>query len=103
MAVRHLTPVPNFTGAPEVYDLGKGPEKTADRVRRLQAEARILAREQSELLARDLVAMAARAQEIADGGDAYPAGVRELASRVSADLPLKAQGLATLMERMARG
>lgn len=100
MAVRHLTPVPRFAGAPEVYDLGKGPEKPADRVRRLQAEARILAREQTELLARDLVAMAARAQEIADGGDAYPAGIRELASRIAADLPQKAQGLTAITERV---
>ncbi len=100
MAVSHLTPVPRFAADPEVYDLGKGPEKPADRVRRLQAEARILAREQTELLARDLVAMAARAQEIADGGDAYPAGVREMASRIAADLPQRAQGLTAITERM---
>jgi hypothetical protein len=100
MAVSHLTPVPRFTGAPEVYDLGKGPEKTSDRVRRLQAEARILAREQTELLARDLMAMAVRAQEIADGGDAYPAGIREMASRIATELPQKAQGLTAITERM---
>jgi hypothetical protein len=100
MAVRHLTPVPRFAGAPELYDLGKGPERPADRVRRLQAEARILAREQTELLARDLIDLAARAQEIAEGGDAYPAGVRELASRIAGDLPQQAQGLTVISERM---
>jgi hypothetical protein len=99
MAVSHLTPVPKFPVVPEVYDLGKGPEKPADRVKRLQAEARILAREQTEQLARDMIAMAERAQEIADGGEAYPAGVREMASRIAADLPQKAQSLTAITER----
>ena len=107
MPVPHLAAVPNETavspGAPaEIYDLGRGVESGAQRVRRLQNEARLLAHEQVEILARDLGALAVRAAEIADGGDAYPAGVRELASRVAADLPLKAQGLASLMERNAR-
>lgn len=101
MAVSHLTPVPNFAVVPEVYDLGKGPEKPADRVKRLQAEARILAREQTEQLAREMNALAVRAQEIADGGEAYPAGVREMASRIAADLPQKAQSLTVITERTA--
>ena len=101
MAVSHLTPVPSFTVVPEVYDLGKGPEKPGDRVKRLQAEARILAREQTEQLAREMNALAIRAQEIADGGEAYPAGVRDLASRIAEDLPYKAQGLTILMDRTA--
>jgi len=108
MPVPHLTAVPDQTavsaGVPaEVYDLGRGVESGAQRVRRLQHEARILAHEQVEILARDLHALALRAAEIAQGGDVYPAGVRELASRVAADLPLKAQGLTTLMERNTRG
>ena len=104
MAVRHLTAVPsghaaNTAGLAEVYDLGRGPEPAAQRVRRLQQEARMLAREQVEILARDFNALALRAAEIADGGDAYPAGVREMASRIAADLPQKAQGLMSIMER----
>jgi hypothetical protein len=95
MAVRQYTPRPNT----EVYDLGRGPEPAAQRVRRLQQEARILAREQVEILARDLNDLAARAAEIADGGDAYPAGVREMASRIAADLPQKTQGLMSIMDR----
>ncbi len=107
MPVPHLTAVPNDDAVSpgpqaEVYDLGRGVESGAQRVRRLQNEARILAHEQVEILARDLDALAIRAAEIAAGGDAYPAGVRELASRVAADLPLKAQGLAVLMERTGR-
>ena len=107
MPVPHLTAVPNDAAVSagalaEIYDLGRGVESGAQRVRRLQNEARMLAHEQVEILARDLGALAVRAAEIAEGGDAYPAGVRELASRVAADLPLKAQGLSVLMNRNGR-
>ena len=106
MAASHLIPVPNATNdsvasAGEIYDLGREVETGAQRVRRLQHEARMLAREQIEAFARDLGAMAARAAEIAEGGDVYPVGARELASRISDDLPQKAQLLATIMSRTA--
>jgi len=96
MSAPHLSAVPNDRAASpsalaEIYDLGRGVESGAQRVRRLQNEARILVR--------DLNALAVRAAELAEGGDAYPAGVRELASRLAADLPLKAEGMATLMAR----
>jgi hypothetical protein len=83
----------------ELYDLGRGPETTAQRVRRLQAEARMLAREEIERLDRGMMEMAALAAEIAGGGEAYPAGVREMASRIAADLPQKAQGLRSIVSR----
>ena len=83
----------------EVYDLGRGPETTADRVKRLQREARMLAREQAEVLVAKLVETAAVAQEIAEGGEAYPAGVREIASRIHADLDGKEMTLRALVER----
>jgi hypothetical protein len=83
----------------ELYDLGRGPETTAQRVKRLQAEARMLAREEIERLDRGMMEMAALAAEIAAGGEAYPAGVREMASRVAADLPQKAQGLRSIVSR----
>ena len=112
MPVHQLTAVPTPASpalpaaraaeAAEIYDLGRGVETVAQRVRRLQTEARALAREQVEALARDVDELALRAAEIAEGGDAYPAGVRELASRIAADLPLKAQGLAILMERTSK-
>jgi hypothetical protein len=106
MAARHLTAVPNIpansASIAEVYDLGRGPETTGQRVRRLQSEARMLAREQVEGLARDFEALAVRAAEIAEGGDAYPIGVREQASRIAADLPQKAQGLMAIMERTSQ-
>ena len=83
----------------EVYDLGRGPETTADRVKRLQREARLLAREQAEALEAKLVETAALAREIAEGGEAFPAGVREIANRIHADLDGKEMTLRALVER----
>ncbi len=80
-------------GAAEIYDLMRTPETTAERVKRLQMEARALALEEVEELARTLKAAAEIAERIAHGGDAYPVGARELASRLSSDLPAKAESI----------
>ncbi|HZC16883.1 MAG TPA: hypothetical protein VE309_08980 [Caulobacteraceae bacterium] len=109
MAVRHLSPVPDAepgAAAPvnsEVVSLARGPESATDRIRRLQWEARILAAEQTEALGAELEALAVRALEIAEGGEAYPAGVRELASRIAGDLPEKAKTLLTILHRSGGG
>lgn len=84
----------------EVYRLDRRPETTSERVRRLQAEARLLAREQVEALEKAMMDASAMAQEIAAGGEAYPAGVRELAHRIAEDLPGKVQTMQALMERV---
>lgn len=84
----------------EIYRLDRRPESTSERVRRLQAEARLLAREQVEALEKAMLDLSAMAEEIAKGGEAYPAGVRELAGRISEELPGKAQTLQALMERI---
>lgn len=83
----------------EVYDLMRTPVTTADRVKRLQMEARALAVEQVEMLEKLLMQASAVAQEIAEGGDAYPVGARELAGRLASDLPLKAQTLKAVVSR----
>lgn len=83
----------------EIYDLMRTPATTADRVKRLQLEARALAVEQVEALEKLLLEAAAMAQEIADGGDAYPVGARELAGRLASDLPAKAQTLKAVVSR----
>ena len=84
----------------EVYQLGRKPETTSARVKRLQAEARILAREQVEALEKSLNALAAQAREVAEGGDAYPAGVRDLAARLAEDLETRSQSMQVLMARV---
>lgn len=84
----------------EVYDLMRKPETTADRVRRLQLEAKALAVEQVEALEKILMEAAAMAREIAEGGDAYPVGARELAGRLASDLPSKAETLKAIAGRV---
>jgi hypothetical protein len=86
-----------------VVSLSSEPDSLAARIRRLQWEARVLAGEQVKALCADLDGLAARALEIAEGGEAYPAGVRELASRIAADLPEKAKVLLTLQQRNGPG
>jgi hypothetical protein len=102
MAASHLTPVPDTDDEPAkgaVVGLGRGPDSAAWRIQQLQHEARGMAREQIEAFARDLSALASRSAEIAGGGEAYPVGARELASRLAQELPPKAQLLRTLLSR----
>ena len=105
MAAPHLSAVPNATPAAdavgEVFDLGRDIETSAQRIHRLQQEARALAHEQLGAFARDLDQMAHRAAEIADGGEAYPVGARELASRIADDLGHKAQLMTVIAGRAA--
>ena len=91
MTVTRLTPVATLTE--------RTVESAGERVRRLQAEARQLAAEQVEALAHDLTQLGAAAAEIASGGEAYPAGVRELSSRMAHDLVDKAQAMLVLLNR----
>ena len=74
-------------------------ETVAERVRRLQAEARDLAKDHTRALA-DLIGQAqSMAEEIAEGGEAYPAGVRDMARRFAEDYDARLQTLAALNER----
>lgn len=106
MAPSHLSAVPNSAlsadAAGEVYDLGREVETGFQRIRRLQREARLLAQEQLAAFTRDLDALAERAAEIAEGGDAYPVGARELAARLAEDLPHKAQLFTVIAGRAAQ-
>ena len=61
------------------------PHDLSDRIRRLQAEARSLAREHIHALERALLEVERLSAEIADGGEAYPVGVREIARRLAAE------------------
>lgn len=97
---RSDTAVPLRLVTPEsgIYDLMRAPETTAERVKRLQAEARALAVEEIERLER-LREAGEAAKAIAAGGDAYPVGARELGSRLAEDLPAKAETLKAIAGR----
>ena len=77
------------------------PESISQRVRRLQAEARGLAREHIRALEAALAEVTVLSREIAGGGDAYPVGVRELASRLADDSEAQRQTIEALMGRQA--
>lgn len=75
------------------------PESPADRIRRLQTEARTLAREHIELLATALNEVARLSGEIADGGELYPVGARELSRRLTDDCGKHALTLTAIVDR----
>jgi hypothetical protein len=74
-------------------------ETVAERVRRLQAEARLLAKDHIRALSTQMVAVEQIAAEIAEGGEVYPPGVRELASRLVEDIEARVQTLEAIVSR----
>lgn len=83
-------------------DLKTGSPKTetvAERVRRLQLEAKLLAKDHIKALSAQMVAVEQMAAEIAEGGEAYPPGVRELASRLVEDIDSRVQTLEAIVSR----
>lgn len=76
-------------------------EPVADRVRRLQAEARELARAHIHALTAAMAEAQQIAADIAEGGDAYPAGVRDLARRFAEECDARLQAVATITGRVA--
>jgi molybdate-binding protein len=92
---------PNLTlVSDDVYHLNRKPETGAERIRRLQLEAKVLAREQIEGLERSMLALADQARELSEGGDAYPVGIRDLAARMAEELDAKAQTMKAVMDRV---
>lgn len=74
-------------------------DTVAERVRRLQNEARALAMGQVESFRDQIQSLADLAEEIADGGDVYPVGAREVARRLAEDLVSKAQTLQVIVNK----
>ncbi len=75
------------------------PETVAQRVQRLQAEARQLAKDHVKALAMAMVSLEALAAEIAEGGDAYPPGIRDVARRLAEDLDSRVQTVDAISAR----
>ena len=71
----------------------------AERVRRLQAEARQLAQDHVLALTIAMAHANRLAAEIAEGGDAYPAGVRDMARRFAEECDGRAQSIAAINSR----
>ena len=66
---------------------------------RLMAEARQAAEEQVHVLEEALGSVTELADQIAEGGDAYPAGVRELCRRLSEDASARRQTLEAILQQ----
>lgn len=74
-------------------------ETVAQRVRRLQTEARELAYDHIAALTAAMVEATHLAHDIAEGGDAYPAGVRDLARRFVEDTVSRVQSIQAIAQR----
>jgi hypothetical protein len=82
----------------DLRDLG-APETIADRIKRLQAEARALAKDHVQGLIAAINGSASIAAEIAAGGDAYNPGIRDLCRRFAEDAEAKVQTLEAISAR----
>ena len=74
-------------------------ETVAQRVQRLQTEARQLAKDHVKSLTTAMVDLEQLAAEIADGGDAYAPGIRDIARRLVEDLEARVQTLDAISAR----
>lgn len=74
-------------------------ETVAQRVRRLQAEARQLAKDHVRSFTDAMTDLEQLAAEIADGGEAYPPGVRDIARRLAEELDSRVQTLEAISAR----
>jgi hypothetical protein len=83
-----------------VVSITRAAERVSDRITRLQWEAKVLAAENTDGFAADMLAMAVRALEIAEGGEAYPPGIRELAARLAEGLELNAKSMQAIMHQV---
>lgn len=84
----------------EIRALMSTPETRGDRIARLQREARALALDDVQALVRLMGQVVEAASDIADGGDAYPVGVREAAQRLAIDLQARADTLKAISGRV---
>jgi len=74
-------------------------ETVAQRVQRLQTEARQLAKDHVKSLTSAILELEQLAAEIADGGDAYAPGIRDIARRLVEDLEARVQTLDAISAR----
>ena len=90
---------PAFTVVSNLADTAAPVETVAQKVRRLQLEAASLAREQVMTLEQALAEVTRLSKEIAEGGEAYPVGARELARRLAEDSEASIHTLDAILSR----
>ena len=92
VALQALAPAPADKPAPAT-------ETLAEQIRRLQAEAKSLAKSHVDALRLALIEVERLSEEIGAGGDVYPTGVRELARRFASETDTKVQALMAIVQR----
>ncbi len=98
--VAHTAVTPHKVAVSEDIVTSVGTRETrTQRVRRLQEEARSLAREQIGEFELLLDATAKMALEIADGGEVYSIGAREICRRLADELPRTLQTLQVISKK----
>lgn len=90
MSEQHIVVMPHSRGAGE---------PASERIRRLQVEARDLARQHVEELGAALAQVERLAEEISEGGDLYPVGAREFARRLAEDVGRQGFALTAILDR----
>jgi hypothetical protein len=78
-----------------------GPTPPGVRARLLWDEARLAAREHLDEVNVAIATAHERLMQVAEGGDVYGPGLRDLAGRMAAELDLKSRTLRALAERQA--
>ena len=76
-------------------------ETAADRAKRLLAEARAAAVEHIGSVSVALETLIEVSADVAEGGEAYPAGVRDLCRRMTEDLQARLNTLDSIMSKSA--
>ena len=74
-------------------------ESPSSRAKRLMAEARSAAIEHVSALEQAMEAVASLSQDVSEGGDAYPVGVRELARQLSEETYSRLQTLNAILNK----
>jgi hypothetical protein len=93
MSATHLVVVPSVRdGEPTTETLNQ-------RVHRLQSEAKALAHDHVEILRAALIEVSRLASEIADGGEVYPVGAREISRRLAEEASHQSLTLGAINER----
>ena len=90
---------PTALTAPLSAPIKAKPDTVAERVRGLQAEAKSLAKDHIHAFTAAIAEVEQMAREIAEGGEAYPAGVRDLARRFVDDCDARVQTLEAITAR----
>ncbi|MBP7649565.1 MAG: hypothetical protein KA085_16230 [Phenylobacterium sp.] len=94
VALQALAPAPPVAEAP-----ARPTESLAEQIRRLQAEAKSLAKNHVDALRLALIEVERLSEEIGEGGDVYPTGIRELARRFAGETDAKVQALMAIVAR----